>query len=65
MGQDDLFNCPAVMPIIEHIDPFSPLGIAHLHRPKSTPTTGVVFPHHTTFAVSVVGNFHAIPWLGD
>ena len=33
--------------------------------PKSTPNHRKCISSPTNFTVSVVGNFHAIPWLGD
>ena len=53
------------MPIIGHIDQFSPHELLTYMDPNSTQNHRNYIPSPTTFAVSVAGNFHAIPWLGD
>ena len=62
-------NALHLVPNIEQIDPFSPpwkysLCMYYIDS-NSIPNHGNSIPLPPSFAVSMDGNFHAFPWLGD
>ena len=55
-----------LIPNIGQIDPFgSPMEWSLYMNTNNTPNHGNSIPSPSTFDVSVDGNFHAFPWLGD